>query len=194
MSLLVLASTSPYRRQLLARLGLPFDVCAPAVDESPKPGETPRELVCRLAAAKAEAVASQYPDAWVIGSDQLAFRDAEILGKPGSVERCVAQLEAASGRRVTFLTAACLMRFRDSARYATVDTTDVKFRVNDSARIRQYVARDRPLDCAGGFKCEGLGISLFESIESSDPTALIGLPMIWVAGALERVGLDPLGR
>jgi septum formation protein len=194
MSLLVLASTSAYRRSLLARLGVPFEVAAPAVDEAPLGGESPPDLVRRLAAAKAEAVARRYPDAWVIGSDQLAFRDGEILGKPGSIDRCIAQLTAASGRPVTFLTAVCLFRHRDGARHATIDRTIVHFRANAAARIQRYVELERPLDCAGGFKSEGLGIALFERIESSDPTALVGLPLIWLAAALEHVGLDPLGE
>jgi len=191
---LILASTSAYRRELLARLGLPFEAEAPGVDETPRPGEAPLALVQRLAAAKAAAVAARHPDAWVIGSDQLAYRGAGILGKPGSPERCLAQLEASSGQPVTFLTAVSLLRHRDGARRATVDTTVVHFRANDTARLRRYVERERPFDCAGGFKSEGLGIALFERIESNDPTALIGLPLIWLAGALAEVGLDPLGE
>lgn len=194
MSKLILASTSAYRRELLARLGLPFTAEAPGVDEAPRPGEAPLALVQRLAAAKAAAVAARHPDAWVIGSDQLAYRGAGILGKPGSPERCLAQLEASSGRPVSFLTAVCLLRHRDGARHATVDTTIVHFRANDAARLRRYVELERPFDCAGGFKSEGLGIALFERIESNDPTALIGLPLVWLAGALAEVGLDPLGE
>ena len=194
MSGLILASTSAYRRELLARLGLPFTAEAPGVDETAQSGETPLALVQRLATAKAAAVAARHPDAWVIGSDQLAFRGDEVLGKPGSPERCLAQLEASSGRPVTFLTAVCLLRHRDGARRTTVDTTVVQFRPNDPARLRRYIERERPFDCAGGFKSEGLGIALFERIESNDPTALIGLPLVWLAGALAEVGLDPLGE
>lgn len=189
---LVLASTSRYRRELLARLGLPFDVAAPAVDETRRSGDPPLDLVTRLAAAKAAAVARQRPDDWVIGSDQVAVRDADILGKPGTEERCIAQLESVSGREVTFLTAVSIQRARDGAAHACVDRTIVRFRANPPERIRRYVQIERPLDCAGGFKCEGLGIALFEHIESTDPTALIGLPLIWVASTLARVGLDPL--
>ena len=192
-SRLILASTSAYRRELLARLGLPFEAEAPGVDETRQPGEVPLALVQRLATAKAEAVAVRHPEAWVIGSDQLAFRGDEVLGKPGSPERCLAQLAASSGRPVTFLTAVCLLRHRDGARRTTVDTTVVQFRPNDPARLRRYIERERPFDCAGGFKSEGLGIALFERIESNDPTALIGLPLVWLAGALAEVGLDPLG-
>ncbi len=193
MSRLILASTSRYRRELLGRLGIPFDVASPAIDEARHPGEAPLALVQRLAAAKAEAVAARHPEAWVIGSDQLAFRDSEILGKPGTAERCVAQLTAASGRQVTFLTAVCLLCHRERSRHTTVDSTVVQFRVNEPERIRRYVEREQPLDCAGGFKCEGLGIALFERIDSTDPTALIGLPLIWLAAALTAAGLDPLG-
>jgi septum formation protein len=189
---LILASTSRYRRALLTRLGLPFDVQAPAVDESPGAGETPLALVSRLAAAKADAVARLRPDDWVIGSDQIAVCDEVILGKPGTAERCIAQLEAASGKPVTFLTAVCIRRGRDDTSHAFVDRTVVRFRANDPLRIRRYVELEQPFDCAGGFKCEGLGIALFERIESSDPTALIGLPLIQVAATLAAVGLDPL--
>jgi septum formation protein len=191
-SQLVLASTSRYRRDLLARLRLPFDVAAPAVDESPLPGEAPLGLVTRLAAAKAAAVARQRPEDWVIGSDQIAVRDKEILGKPGTTERCIAQLESASGREVTFLTAVSIQRERDGIAHHRVDRTVVRFRENPLERIRRYVELELPLDCAGGFKCEGLGIALFEHIESTDPTALIGLPLIWVASTLAAVGMDPL--
>lgn len=194
MSGLILASTSAYRRELLARLGVPFEAEAPGIDETREPGEAPLALARRLAAAKAAAVAVRHPDAWVIGSDQLAFRDDEVLGKPGSSERCLAQLEASSGRAVTFLTAVCLLRHRDGACHTTVDTTIVHFRANDTARLRRYIERERPFDCAGGFKSEGLGIALFERIESNDPTALIGLPLVWLAGALAEVRLDPLGE
>jgi len=121
------------------------------------------------------------------------LRDTDILGKPGEVEACVAQLLASSGRQVTFLTAACLVRARDSKRFEHVDTTRVFFRQLATGEVRRYVALEQPLDCAGGFKSEGLGIALFESIESEDPTALVGLPLIWVARALRQVGLDPLG-
>jgi septum formation protein len=193
MSALILASTSRYRRELLGRLGMPFEVEAPAIDETPRPGEAPLALVQRLAAGKAEAIARHHPDAWVIGSDQLAFHDNEILGKPGTAARCIAQLTAVSGRSVTFLTAVCLLRHRDQTSHSTVDSTVVRFRVNAPERIRRYVEREQPFDCAGGFKCEGLGITLFERIDSTDPTALIGLPLIWVAGALALAGLDPLG-
>jgi len=191
---LILASTSPYRRELLGRLGLPFSTEAPGIDETVQSGEGPLSLVSRLAREKARAVAARHPGAWVLGSDQIALRGTDILGKPGSDEACVAQLLASSGREVIFLTAACLMRARDATRLEHVDTTRVRFRQLAEDEVRRYVALEQPLDCAGGFKSEGLGIALFESIDSHDPTALVGLPMIWVAQALRQVGVDPLGQ
>jgi len=189
---LILASTSRYRRELLGRLGLPFSTEAPGIDETVQSDEGPLSLVSRLAREKARAVAARHPDAWVLGSDQIALRATDILGKPGSDEACVAQLLASSGREVTFLTAACLLRAQDATRLEHVDTTRVRFRQLAADEVRRYVALEQPLDCAGGFKSEGLGIALFDSIESEDPTALVGLPLIWVAQALRQVGLDPL--
>ena len=191
---LILASTSRYRAQLLGRLGQPFDTEAPGIDEDPLTGESPRDQVVRLARDKAAAVAERHPQAWVLGSDQLASRDGEVLGKPLHSDRCEAQLLASSGRRVEFLTAACLLRGADGRRLEHVDTTIVQFRTLSSGEVSRYVQWEQPLDCAGGFKCEGLGIALFERIESVDPTALIGLPLIWVAQALREAGLDPLGK
>lgn len=192
MSRLVLASTSRYRAELLGRLGLPFEREAPGVDESRRPGETPRELAIRLARAKAGAVAARHPGAWSLGSDQVAVLGDEVLGKPVTVERCIAQLMAASGREVVFLTAACLATADDPFLREHVDETRVRFRELTEREVRRYVEIEKPLDCAGGFKCEGLGIALFERIDSSDPTALIGLPLIWVAAALREAGLDAL--
>jgi septum formation protein len=191
---LILASTSLYRAGLLERLGLPFATRAPGVAEEPLPGEQPRDRVLRLARAKALAVGARHPQAWVLGSDQLALRDGEVLGKPLERDRCEAQLLASSGRLVSFLTSACLLRVADDRMLEHVDTTLVQFRALSAEEVRRYVDRERPLDCAGGFKCEGLGIALFDRIESVDPTALIGLPLIWVAQALREVGLDPLGE
>ena len=189
---LILASTSRYRAGLLSRLGIPFTTEGPGVDETPRPGEGPAEQAVRLARAKAEAVAHRHPAAWVIGSDQVAVRGNEVLGKPLDAARCEAQLTASSGREVTFLTAVCLARAGDGRRLEHLDTTRVQFRSLAPAEVRRYVQLEQPFDCAGGFKCEGLGIALFERIESSDPTGLIGLPLIWVAGALREAGLDPL--
>jgi len=190
---LILASTSRYRAGLLSRLGLPFSTEGPGVDETARPGERPAEQAVRLARAKAEAVASRHPDAWVIGSDQVAVRGGEVLGKPLDAVRCEAQLMASSGREVTFLTAVCLAHAGEGRRLEHLDTTRVQFRSLAPAEVRRYVELEQPFDCAGGFKCEGLGIALFERIESSDPTGLIGLPLIWVARALREAGMDPLG-
>lgn len=187
MSRLVLASTSPYRRDLLARLGLPFDTARPGVNETPGPGESPLALAVRLAEAKAVDVASANGDAWVLGSDQVAELDGTALGKPGDAERARAQLAAMSGRAVRFHTGVCLAR-GDGRRLAALDTTTVRFRALSDGEIARYVAAERPLDCAGSFKSEGLGIALFEAIESQDPTALVGLPLIATARLLREAG------
>ncbi len=187
---LILASTSAYRRQLLARLGLTFDAVAPGVDESAQAGETPARLSERLAAAKAMAVARRHPQAWVIGSDQVAERDGSALGKPGSHQAAVEQLRAASGRRLDFHTAVCVCQHESGIRMAHFDLTCVRFRTLDAASIERYLHAEQPYDCAGSFKSEGLGIALFEAIESQDPTALIGLPLIALARMLRTAGFD----
>ena len=183
---LILASTSRYRRELLERLRLPFDVARPEVDETPLPDETPAALARRLAAAKAAAVAGA-TDAWVIGSDQVACLDGAPLGKPGSMEGAVEQLRRMSGRPVEFLTAVCVAHCSGRA-YQALDTTTVRFRTLDDDAIARYVEAERPLDCAGSFKSEGLGIALFDAIETVDPTALIGLPLIATARLLRQAG------
>ena len=185
---LVLGSTSPYRRALLDRLGLSFTVAAPNVDESPLPGEAAIDLVHRLARTKAEAVAHRQSKSLVIGSDQLAVCGREVLGKPGSGERAVAQLRALSGQRVTFYTAEHIVNSESGSNEGHLDLTIVHFRSLSDAEIERYVARDKPFQCAGGFKIEALGISLFTRVESQDPTGLVGLPLIWLAGALRRNG------
>ncbi len=187
MSPLVLASTSRYRRELLERLRLPFEVDRPEVDESPRPGESPPALAIRLAEAKALAVATRHPAAWVIGSDQVADRDGRPLGKPGDRDTALAQLEAASGHAVRFHTAFCLVG-PDGRRLAGLDLTDVRFRELDRDGILRYLDAEQPYDCAGSFKCEGLGITLFEAIQTRDPTALVGLPLITLAAALREAG------
>ena len=185
---LILASTSRYRRALLERLALPFTVARPDTDESPRPGEPPQALARRLALAKAEAVlASSGHDSWVIGSDQVAELDGRPLGKPGSHAAAVAQLQSMSGREVRFLTAVCLAG-PDGRRLQALDITTVRFRALGDDEIERYVAREQPLDCAGSFKSEGLGIALFEEIDNRDPTALIGLPMIATARMLREAG------
>jgi septum formation protein len=192
---LVLASTSVYRRELLARTKIPFECRSPGVDETPQAGETALALVARLARAKAGAVATQRPDAWVIGSDQVAvLREATdrdtILGKPGTVANCVDQLLRCSGRTLSFITGVAVARHGDSSLIEFIDTTRVSFRELDRATVERYVASESPLDCAGGFKSEGLGIALCESIDSADPTALIGLPLIRLCALLRTVGFE----
>ena len=190
---LILASTSPYRRALLERLGLPFSTAAPDVDERPHPGESPSELVRRLAEAKARAVAENHPDALIIGSDQVACLDDAILGKPGDHQTAMAQLERASGRCVLFQTGLCLLDARSGQAQTLVEPFQVHFRVLSRARIQGYLERERPYDCAGSFKSEGLGIALFERLEGDDPNALIGLPLIRLIPLLEAAGHCPLG-
>ena len=183
---LILASTSRYRRELLQRLGLPFDCIAPEADETRLPGEPADEMAARLARLKAEAVAARHPRALVIGSDQVALRGQDILGKPGTVERCREQLRASSGQEVVFLTAVHVIDGMTGRTESHVDRTVVKFRQLSDAEIDRYIERDQPLDCAGGFKAEALGIALFDRIESVDPTGLTGLPLSWLCGALRR--------
>ena len=186
MNTLILASTSRYRRALLERLRLPFDCARPEVDETPAVGEPPAALARRLARAKAEAVAERHPGAWVIGSDQVAELEGQPLGQPGTEAAACAQLAAMSGRTVQFHTAVWVAG--PGGGHALMDTTRVRFRMLSAAEIARYVAAEQPLDCAGSFKCEGLGISLFDAIESQDPTALVGLPLIGVAGLLRDAG------
>jgi septum formation protein len=183
---LVLASTSPYRRESLERLRLPFETARPEVDETPQSGEVPETLAARLAAAKARAIAERLGDACVIGSDQVASLDGLPLGKPGDVATACAQLAAMSGCSVRFLTAVHVITpdWEGSA----LDITEVRFRPLGADEIARYVEAESPLDCAGSFKCEGLGISLFEAIRSDDPTALVGLPLIALAGLLRQAG------
>jgi septum formation protein len=185
---LVLASTSSYRRQLLERLGIPFTVAASNVDESPLPGESAVDLVHRLARTKADAVAQRHPRSLIIGSDQLALCGRDVLGKPGSGERAIAQLKSLSGQRVVFNTAVHVINSETGGNEGHVDVTTVHFRALSDDEIKRYVARDKPYDCAGGFKVEALGVTLFTRIESQDPTGLVGLPLIWLAASLRRHG------
>jgi septum formation protein len=189
---LVLASTSRYRRELLARLTPDFRGVAPDVDEKPLPDESPAALTHRLALAKAQAVAAKNPGAILIGSDQTADLGGRVLGKPGSVEAACAQLAACSGRTLTFHTGLCVIDARHSPHrvLAAQDATRVHFRTLDADAIARYVEREKPLDCAGSFKCEGLGIALFESIQSEDPTALIGLPLIALCRLLRELEIE----
>ncbi|MGD8323880.1 MAG: Maf family nucleotide pyrophosphatase [Gammaproteobacteria bacterium] len=188
MQRLVLASTSPFRRQLLERLGLSFDTRAPGTDEHEIDGELPAARARRLAIAKAEAC--QGPGVVVIGSDQVAALGERTLHKPGTPDRALEQLMACQGRSVDFFTGVAVCAGETT--HTHVDHTRVVFRDLPQASLEYYITRDQPLGCAGGFKAEGLGITLFTRIESADPTALIGLPLIWLAGALRTAGLDPL--
>ena len=185
---LILASTSAYRRELLARLRVPFECVPPGAEELRIEGEAPEDMARRLARLKAEAVAARFPSAVVIGSDQVAVRGAEVLGKPGTTERCRAQLAASSGRSVEFLTAVHVIDGSVRREESHLDRTVVVFRELSATEIARYVEADQPLDCAGGFKAESLGIGLFERIESEDPTGITGLPLIWVCEALRRAG------
>ena len=188
---LVLASTSRYRRELLTRLGTPFRTLAADVDESAHAGEAAPALAMRLAQAKARAVAARCPNALIIGSDQVAESDGRLLGKPGAAEAACAQLAACSGRSVAFHTALCLVDTRGATprAWSELDTTRVVFRDLTADEIARYVAVDQPLDCAGSFKAERLGITLFERIESNDPSGLIGLPLIALARLLRAAGV-----
>lgn len=186
---LVLASTSRYRRDLLERLRVPFVTCGSQVEESHGADEDALTLAQRLSREKAAAVAARYPNSLIIGSDQVALRGRIILGKPGSRERCIEQLRDASGQRVIFHTGVHVLDTRTGRQESHVDTTTVTFRTLTDGEVRRYVDAEQPYDCAGGFKCEALGISLFERIDSQDPTGLMGLPLIWVSAALRRAGI-----
>ncbi|MEG0921025.1 MAG: Maf family nucleotide pyrophosphatase [Comamonas sp.] len=186
---LILGSTSRYRRELLTRLRLPFDCASPDVDETPQPGETPAALALRLALAKARAVAAQYPDAIVIGSDQVADLNGQPLGKPLVHDKAVAQLRAMSGQSMQFHTAVAVVC--QATGFAQADTAVVRtiFRSLNDAEIERYLRAEEPYDCAGSAKSEGLGITLLDAIESDDPTALIGLPLIRTARLLRAAGV-----
>lgn len=189
---LILASTSPFRRDLLARLALSFMAQAPEVDETCLPGETAPDLVARLAERKAAAVAWQEPAALIIGSDQVAVLDGAIIGKPGDHQRAAAQLQQASGRTVVFYTGLCLLDSASGERQIAVEEFRVVFRVLTPAMIERYLRREQPYQCAGSFKSEGLGIALFERLEGDDPTSLIGLPLIRLTRMLEAAGMAVL--
>lgn len=189
---LILASTSPFRKELLSRLGLAFETVSPCVDESPLSGETAEQLVARLSRMKAEAVAKTYSDALIIGSDQVAVLDDQILTKPGNHDNAVTQLSRASGRRVTFLTGICLFNSRELRHQVQVIFYNVVFRKLSKQQIENYLHRETPYNCAGSFKSEGLGIALFERLEGDDPTTLIGLPLITLTKMLEMEGVEVL--
>ncbi len=189
---LVLASGSPYRRELLQRLGLPFSVDAPVIDEAARAGERASELVVRLAETKARAVGARHARSLVIGSDQVALVGDTVLNKPGTTSTAVAQLQALRGNRARFLTGLCLLNVATGRAHIALEECSVAFRRVSDAAITRYVERERPIDCAGAFKAEGLGIALFESIHTNDPTTLIGLPLIRLVTMLAAEGVDVL--
>ena len=187
---LILGSTSPYRRELLGRLRLPFEVIAPAVDETPRPGEAPADLARRLALAKAHAVAAQHPHAVVIGSDQVADLGGEPLGKPGDHARATEQLRRMRGRSVVFQTAVAVVCHASGFEQLDLVPVRVAFRDLGDAEIEHYLRAEQPYDCAGSARSEGLGIALLDAIESDDPTALVGLPLIRTCRLLRAAGLQ----
>ncbi|MCC5851976.1 MAG: septum formation inhibitor Maf [Alkalimonas sp.] len=187
-----LASSSRYRQQLLQKTGLSFQVAVPAIDESPLPGEAPAELVQRLALAKASKIAGSLSQGLVIGSDQVAVFNGAILGKPHKTEAAIAQLQAFNGQEVTFLTGLALVDAASGQSQVCCEPFSVHFRQLTDAEIVNYVALEQPLDCAGSFKSEGLGIGLFEKLEGKDPNSLIGLPLIRLLAMLRQHGVNPL--
>ena len=189
---LILGSTSVYRHELMQRLRLPFEVVAPQVDESPRPGETPAAMAQRLALEKAREVAARHPAAVVIGADQVADLAGQAIGKPGNHACAVAQLQALRGRWVTFHTAVAVLRPDTGFEQVQVVPVRVRFRELSDADIQRYLVLDQPYDCAGSAKCETLGIALLEAIESDDPTALVGLPLIRICRLLREAGIDVL--
>jgi septum formation protein len=189
---ILLASSSIYRRSLLARLGLEFEHASPDIDENAHPNETPYDLVARLALAKASALAKTYPKHLIIGSDQVAVLDRQILGKPHTYERAFEQLLAASNKEVIFKTGLCLLDARSGKSQVSVEEFKVHFRKLNNEQIHHYLTYEQPYDCAGSFKCEGLGIALFKELNGNDPNTLIGLPLIRLVDMLVAAGVDPL--
>lgn len=189
---LILGSTSRYRRELLSRLGVPFEVFSPQVDETPKPGETPADLALRLALAKARDVARYHPQAVVIGSDQVADLHGEPLGKPGNHERAVAQLQRMRGQTVIFQTALAVVCLETGFEQSDIAAVRVVFRALSDAEIENYLRAEQPYDCAGSAKSEGLGIALLERIDNDDPTALVGLPLIRTCRMIRAAGVPLL--
>jgi MAF protein len=192
MTAIVLASSSKYRRQLLEKLGLDFLSCSSDIDESPQSGESPDALVHRLSLAKAEEVGKTYSNHLIIGSDQVAVLDQEILGKPGGRDAAIQQLAKQSGRTVRFYTGICVLNSATGRSLSDMDVCSVHFKTLESSQIRNYIDLDQPFDCAGSFKSEGLGIALFSKIVGEDPNALVGLPLIKLVALLEKFGVDIL--
>ena len=189
MQTLILASTSTYRRELLKKLHVDFITCSSAIDESPQAHEQPGDLALRLSISKAQAAAKTYSNHWLIGSDQVAACENNLLGKPGNPETAFQQLKAQSGKRVSFYTAVCLLDSATGKYIADIDICHVHFRTLSDQQIQRYLALEQPYDCAGSFKSEGYGITLFNKIEGDDPNALIGLPLIKLIKLLDQFGL-----
>lgn len=189
---IVLASTSPFRRTLLEKLGIPFQCAAPQVDETPLAGEDARHLVQRLARAKAEALRHQFPDSLIIGSDQVCVIDNKITGKPHTEENAITQLCSARGKIVTFYTGLALFNSQNGHLQSEVEPFDVHFRHLTDDEIINYIRKEQPLQCAGSFKSEGLGITLFSKLDGRDPNTLVGLPLIALCAMLRHEGCNPL--
>jgi len=187
---LVLASTSPFRKEILQKLAIPFDTASPEVDEHELDGESPEKLVRRLAQSKTRAVIADYPEALIIGSDQVACIDGEILGKPGDRQNAMRQLHKASGKTVTFYTGLCLLNARSQCTQVACELFKVHFRQLNEAQIRRYLEHEQPFNCAGSFKSEGMGITLFSKLEGDDPNTLIGLPLIRLVEMLGNEGME----
>lgn len=187
---IVLGSSSPFRQQLLQTLGIEFSTCSPDIDETPQSQEPPEQLVERLAVEKARAVALQHPDALIIASDQVSVLDGKINGKPGNLANATAQLKSSSGNTVTFFTSLCLYDGLDGSYQVAVVPFKVHFRQLSDDKIARYLEKEQPFNCAGAFKSEGLGISLFEKLEGEDPNSLIGLPLIRLVSFLEQKGIQ----
>ncbi len=192
MQQLILGSSSPFRAELLAKLGLLFDAVSPDIDEQALPGEDATKLVQRLSEQKAQAIALNHPDALIIGSDQVAVLDGSILGKPGNHQNAVQQLQAASGRTVQFLTGLALFNSKTGEMQSVVEPFEVSFRTLSLEQIDFYLKQEQPYQCAGSFKSEGFGISLFSKLEGNDPNTLIGLPLIRLIAMLQKQGIDVL--
>lgn len=190
MQVIVLGSTSKYRAELLARLGLPFEAARPDCDETPQQSEKPRDLVLRLAKTKAASLKNDHPQNIIIGSDQVCSLDGQVLGQPGTVERAVEQLRSMRGQSIVFYTGLCVLDAASGERTNTIDETVVVLRDLCDAEIDRYIGAEMPLDCAGSFMVEKLGISLFDRVESNDPTALIGLPLIALCKSLRHFGIS----
>ncbi|WP_434355424.1 Maf-like protein [Parasalinivibrio latis] len=189
---IVLASTSPFRKTLLEKLGLPFETASPDIDESPKPGETAEQLVQRLAADKAKACATGFPTHIIVGSDQVCVVNGEIVGKPHTEANAIRQLKNASGQRVTFYTGLSVLNTADDSQETVCEPFHVHFRDLSDEEIQSYIKKEQPLNCAGSFKSEGLGIALFSSLEGKDPNTLVGLPLITLCEMLAKQGIKVL--